>query len=62
MNNQLHALAALRPDKGPLVPIEQRLEGPQGRPGRFGQELNLLPLLLLPETKPRFLGRPVLIP
>jgi hypothetical protein len=50
MSGQLHAPVALLPDKGPLVPIEYRLDAPQGRPGRFGQELNLLPLLLLPET------------
>jgi hypothetical protein len=49
MSGQLHAPAALLPEKSPLVPTGQEA-GPQSRCGRCGEEKNLSPL---PGIEPR---------
>ena len=36
--------ATVRPGKGPPVPIDGKLVGPQRRSGRFGEDKNLLPM------------------
>jgi hypothetical protein len=37
---QLHALAALFPDKGPRYPLDRRVGGLKSRPGRSGKVVN----------------------
>jgi hypothetical protein len=44
MSGQLHAPAALLPGKEPLVPLDRRLGGSQGRYGHSGEEKNSKPL------------------
>jgi hypothetical protein len=40
VSGQLHASAALSPGKDSLVPIDRKLDEPQGRSGRGGEEKN----------------------
>jgi hypothetical protein len=40
--SQLHALAALLPEKEPKCPLDRWLGGPQNRSGRCGEEKNLI--------------------
>jgi hypothetical protein len=43
VSGQLHALAALFPEKSPQYPFYRRLGGPQGRSGRGEEEATLMP-------------------
>jgi hypothetical protein len=43
VSGQLHALAALLPEKNPWYPLDRRLGGPQSRSGRGGEEKNSQP-------------------
>jgi hypothetical protein len=43
MSGQLHALAVLLPEKEPWYPLDRRLDGPQSRSGRGGEEKNSQP-------------------
>jgi hypothetical protein len=54
VTGQLHAPTALPPEKEPppRCPLGKKLDGPQKRPGRRGEEKNLAPTQLRP------LGRP----
>jgi hypothetical protein len=47
--NQLHVPAALPPANSPWYPLDRRLDGAKGLPGRCGEDKNLLPL---PEIEP----------
>jgi hypothetical protein len=40
VSDQLHAPAALPPEKEPMIPIDRRLSGLQNRSGRGGEEKN----------------------
>jgi hypothetical protein len=40
MNGQLHAPAALPPEKSPWYPLDRSLGGSQSRSGRGGEEKN----------------------
>jgi hypothetical protein len=44
VSGQLHAPAALSQGKSPWYPLERRLDGPQSRSGRGGEEKNSQPL------------------
>jgi hypothetical protein len=41
VNNQLHAVAALHPEKEPRYPFNKRLGGLQSQSGGFGEKKNL---------------------
>jgi hypothetical protein len=41
VSGQLHAPAALPPGKEPRYALDRRLDGPQSRSGRCGEEKNL---------------------
>jgi hypothetical protein len=43
VSDQLHAPASLPSRKEPLVPLDRRLDGPQSRSGRGGEEKNSQP-------------------
>jgi hypothetical protein len=43
VSGQLHAPAALPPEKEPWHPLDRRLGGPQNRSGRGGEEKNSQP-------------------
>jgi hypothetical protein len=40
VSGQLYDPAALPPGKEPLLPLDRRLDGPQSRSGRGGEEKN----------------------
>jgi len=42
-SSQLHAPAVLSPRKKPLYPLDRRLDGPQSRSGRGGEDINSQP-------------------
>jgi hypothetical protein len=44
VSGQLHAPAALYPEKETRYPLDRRLDGPQSRSGRDGEEKNSQPL------------------
>jgi hypothetical protein len=44
VNSQLDAPAILPRMKVPWYSLNMRLDGPQRRPGHFGEETNLMPL------------------
>jgi hypothetical protein len=44
VSGQLHAPAALAQGKSPWYPLDRRLDGPQSRSGRGGEEKNAQPL------------------
>jgi hypothetical protein len=44
VRGQIHAPAALPPGKDPWYPLDRRLDRPQNRSGRGGEEKNSLPL------------------
>jgi hypothetical protein len=50
VSGQLHAPATLLSGKEPQYPLDRRLDGPQGRSGRGGEEKNSQPL---PGLEPR---------
>jgi hypothetical protein len=43
MSGQLHAPAALPPEKDPRYPLDRRVGGPQSRSGRGGEKKNSEP-------------------
>jgi hypothetical protein len=55
VSGELHAPAGLPPGKRPRYALVKRLDGPQRRSGRCGEEKNLL---LLPGIEPQFICRP----
>jgi hypothetical protein len=54
MSGQLHVPAALLQAKTSRYPLDRKLDGPQRRSGRCGEEKNLLHL---PGIEPRCLSR-----
>jgi hypothetical protein len=54
MNSQIHTTAVLSPGKEPPYLLSRRFGGHHSRPGRCGEEENLLPV---PIIEPRFLSR-----
>jgi hypothetical protein len=55
VSGQFHASAALFPGKSQGYPLDRKLDGPQSRSGRCGEEKNLFPL---PEIEPSLMARP----
>jgi hypothetical protein len=56
VSGQLHAPAALPPEKETLVPLDRRLGGPQSHSGHGGEEKNSQPP---PGIEPQNPDRPV---
>ena len=52
VSSQLHAPAALPPEKESRYPLDRRACGPQSRSRRLGEEIALLPL---PRLEPRII-------